>query len=1106
MPARTEIVITIGEVLDCLPPGKAFKRRRYNSFDANTVGNEENLAPGFSGVRSMKPVKIETEDDDEVSFRNGDSLAEDEGSRSCNKKRKTSAEKFLEDNANYFQLEVLSSKTRSNKQISNNCDSCEDDEGGKEEGFHNSFLDFLKSKGVEKEDTVGRSRHKSAEMECGREGRSRTFGNRSMSSSNSPYQRSRSTNREPNGRSKSRGRSKSKVKAEDHSASESESDSKISRSSRRCRKTLREMSPSGSEAESVISRPASRRSRRGKAAVESEEVSSDDDSKSRTSSPTLKPSPRKKRSELDKLLEAVDTSFHFESAKAERKRLNDTGLGPLEIDCSDTGSEASCNVVNKRKVSECHLESEEESRLKRQKVGNNLLKTASPGLASNNVKNEEAPSDSGAESEFDGSGAAWDGWDALADQLQSITHSPVEIDRLHFSFETEPYQESWYSTYQRQDKGDEIVFYPTSTTAPFLLPYELPYAMFLPVKNGDKSRQSETPLGSRSQSKAPSPVRQTASTISNKKGKSRKVSESESTDSEDLRRGRGVRPPVKGKAPVLALPPHLLEPNYRVSPRQHASTKSFLTGGEGDGAAGELDELAEAYIMRDEAELHFPNLTFLPPAEDSNDSYSSESIKSRNQVPSNRILETGSEMSNLAASIDKIMMGDLAVTRGPDDPTLAAKIPPTRSRVSSDQLLSPKKMKKKRKLQSESVSPLDQHVADNVDPVLLDCLEDELPTVPVDDLLSDPLDLLETYSRCTSMAVCNKRWLKPSKPSKPETTTTAVISQQPAVPSPVKPNKPKRKFIYKDDLPGFSIDSDMEVEKMPVSKRRPKEEPPKVVEPVTKPEVNHVSCEEEEPKPKKRGPSPSKKIVDPSKPKRIIIYKDDLPGFEVLPDSDAEPEKLPVSKRGNKQGTKAIKKKFKIQKPVKDKQDQDEDNVSVESFSSTSSGPKKKRKMNRTGFPSPKKKKLCFKKDEVFMQGSPKSKADKSPVKNCLKSPKGNAMSSTVSPLKSSTNDTGTTKKKSVSKQVKLDRFITKTNKSKTNQTESSSNKSNESLATADSNKRSATLKTKNYSELESDTESLLEVPLVKGLVKPLTKKLKVALEPLGKSTGKLKK
>ena len=150
MPTRTDIVIKLGEVIDCLPPSKAFKRRRYNSFDANSQGNEENLAPELSGVSIMKPVvKLEAEDDDEVSFRynNGDS----EGSRG-KPKRKTSAEKFLEDNVNYFQLEVLPSKTRSNKRLADNGDSG-DDEASKE-GFHDSFLNFLKSKGVEKEEVL----------------------------------------------------------------------------------------------------------------------------------------------------------------------------------------------------------------------------------------------------------------------------------------------------------------------------------------------------------------------------------------------------------------------------------------------------------------------------------------------------------------------------------------------------------------------------------------------------------------------------------------------------------------------------------------------------------------------------------------------------------------------------------------------------------------------------------------------------------------------------------------------------------------------------------------------------------------------------------------
>merc|ERR1719286_110775 len=88
-----------------------------------------------------------------------------------------------------------------------------------------------------------------------------------------------------------------------------------------------------------------------------------------------------------------------------------------------------------------------------------------------------------------------------------------------------------------------------------------------------------------------------------------------------------------------------------------------------------------------------------------------------------------------------------------------AKVPPTRSRVSSEQLLSPKKLKKKKKVSVDGLpgyEPLDQLVADNVDPVLLDCLEDELPTVPSPPI-EDPLEMLNTYSTCTSMSVCNSR-------------------------------------------------------------------------------------------------------------------------------------------------------------------------------------------------------------------------------------------------------------------------------------------------------------------------------------------------------------
>ena len=84
-----------------------------------------------------------------------------------------------------------------------------------------------------------------------------------------------------------------------------------------------------------------------------------------------------------------------------------------------------------------------------------------------------------------------------------MTDSPVQVNKLHFSFESVPLKESWFLTYQRQDRGDEIVFYPTSTSNPFLLPYQMPYSAFLlnkPLKK-ENDASNET-------SKASSPVRQ----------------------------------------------------------------------------------------------------------------------------------------------------------------------------------------------------------------------------------------------------------------------------------------------------------------------------------------------------------------------------------------------------------------------------------------------------------------------------------------------------------------------------------------------------------------------------------------------------------------------
>ena len=191
-------------------------------------------------------------------------------------------------------------------------------------------------------------------------------------------------------------------------------------------------------------------------------------------------------------------------------------------------------------------------------------------------------------------------------------------------------KESWFLTYQRQDRGDEIVFYPTSTSNPFLLPYQMPYSAFLlnkPLKK-ENDASNET-------SKASSPVRQLGepSRRGDKKKSelelalcffilkifSNSVSDCESTDSsEDLRRGRAGR---SGKLDKLGRAAHLLESNYRVSPRCHASTKSL---GITSNPQGDIEDLEEFHIMQDERELSYPALpSYLSREENSNDSFSS---------------------------------------------------------------------------------------------------------------------------------------------------------------------------------------------------------------------------------------------------------------------------------------------------------------------------------------------------------------------------------------------------------------------------------------------------------------------------------------------------
>jgi len=124
--------------------------------------------------------------------------------------------------------------------------------------------------------------------------------------------------------------------------------------------------------------------------------------------------------------------------------------------------------------------------------------------------------------------------------------------------------------------------------------------------------------------------------------------------------------------------------------------------------------------------------------------------------------------------------------------------------------------------------------------------------------------------------------------------------------------------------------------------------------------------------------------------------------------------------------------------------------VSETSSIASISKKKMKKRCNKTGFPTPKKKKKI---EDTKEGGQPTKKRDRSPPSK-----------------KKAKNKSPTANVKKVAKKVKLDKFITKKSPKS-----SSPKHSIFRPTTSDLGRRSTTLKSKNYSELESDTESLFE-------------------------------
>lgn len=1130
---------------DGLPSQPSAIGRRCKTRTASVDSNESD-DPAENGGRlrrsnSFKHLAedscssfLDKDDDEEISF-HPDAIVQDEpstngnDSKGASPKRKSSDEKVLDDNLHYYQYEVCKGKTRSNKAFEGEGDD-ESDSCKKTEDFQNNFLKFLEKNNIKKEGShEGRTRHKSGPSigskprgkrhrttsSCGRispksddeSGRGSRISVNESEDESRPRSRGRNTSRSSNARSRKRSASRtiSRPRLEPNplyspspSETGSNADSSVSNISNISIKKLtveitrlapEMMTPEpcldsdapGDDEENTDDseeeeEPCTRTTRSGKIEVKSNgpvdeegeesdeeeeelstrttrstktEVKSDanndaeesDDSDeeddeeeaclrtTRSAKSEAKSPKRTRRSELDKLFEAGVSSFHCESAAAERKRLSDLGT-PLNIDCSDScESEVNSVTSAKRKLSDIDCDNEvTESRKKSKKSssssragrgkiceasdsdnvsnnGNNLLKTISPARSKMTL-----PESDGDDDDYDDI-PVWDGWERLEEELAEINSEPIDPDNVYCSFEHTPSHEGWFQTYSRQDRGEEIMFYPDIVGAPFLLPYEMSYASFLPSKQPmsqsiASSSGTTTPVrqaklqqdrlvvrscqgpsqpdrGSRRGTpRGGTPARSVADdSVKSKKCSERKVSVSESEHSTDSDGSR------KGKSKFGPKSTHLLDLQPRISPRCHASTKALLNAG----SVGDEDELADYLLMEEMSEGGQGGIyPFVAHDESSNDStFSSVSQAGKSKSKSESI----GEYMALAASLDRVL-------RQPDPELLTDKlelsekpscskdvekgknkgetaVTATRSRISSEQLLSPKnkkdKTKKKKTVLGEA--PMDLIVARAVDGVLLDCLEDELPTVPFDEFVpgSDVMSLLSDYKSCDSMSVCNSRWLRPK-----------CGGAQPPRSLAVQATKDK-------------------------SRQR-----------------------------------------SPARPK--VIYKEDS-------EEDADVETTDV------------------------------DSVSISSFGSTSSRKRgKKRKVNMTGFPSPKKKKKLN--NKIIEQGPkilmPRKNKDKVPYR-----PKGfmQQVQNTVleAAMKSKNDATPSKSEKSTKvksetpkeKQPKIEKFLKRSPKGKEGKKTSpitAKSKNSPRRKSDDGAKRSGKRsKTVNYREQESDTESIFD-------------------------------
>ena len=523
-----------------------------------------------------------------------------------------------------------------------------------------------------------------------------------------------------------------KLDLSDHSAASSADElmDAYERSQRKKLRSLRSSSGSGN----------------GTAETTTENATADKENEISAETSTVSPSSKKRRSELDKLLEAGLSSFHCESARQAADRL---GLGPLKVDVSDNNSEAGSTTGAANEASSSRLLQEadvNQNSKKRPGTTGRPKKFKKRGRKRRSAANE-APEDEEEEEEEDDNESPMSSPygvtdDLLESMLGKVDGEEMEIAKMEYSFEKTPFLESWFQTYSRQDQGDEVLHYPEYISFP--LPYEMPMNTFTYQKKiiGNKEgKNGSSKLGTPGASGTATPTEEEPlppeepvvqrATRGNKNNSTKKTQHETPSGVLDK-----LCPKTKAALKNADL--------SRKSPRGHASTKSFMN--HASPYVDDMDEEAFEELLKADANL-IKNLAYLD--ECSNDSTFS-SLNAQHH------LENEAKLAEIANRLDVFFCEDDPVLnpQPSENPTSTKR---SRRQSSSDKILNGTSNHKKSKKSKENENSIDKLIDSNVDPMFLDCLEEELPSVTFDDQPKDTLDLINTYDKCSSINLLGRK-------------------------------------------------------------------------------------------------------------------------------------------------------------------------------------------------------------------------------------------------------------------------------------------------------------------------------------------------------------